>query len=272
MKQLRHLLVHLRVVGLEGIAVLRLRPLLLKLQQRFGQSAESDLYFQLRGMSRALRFRLGSSDLRVASQVFVHQEYACLCGLQDVETILDCGANVGYTSAYLLDRYPQARLIAVEPDSRNVELCRKNLEPYGSRAVVLHGAVWPRSAKLKLSVGNFRDGEAWATQVRECGPTESPDVQAWGIADLMDNFGIRRIDVLKMDIEGSEGLVFSEDSERWLRCTRRIAVEIHDRENERLVTDALEPFDFRRSASGELAVFQQAPSQSPAWRGEMLTA
>ena len=38
--------------------------------------------------------------------------------------ILDCGANVGYTSAYLLTRFPTAFLIAIEPDPGNAEILR----------------------------------------------------------------------------------------------------------------------------------------------------
>jgi hypothetical protein len=81
-----------------------------------------------------LRMRTGpSSDYLVAKQVFGEKGYAIIAKLPNVRTILDCGANVGYTSAYLLTGYPSARVIAVEPDAENCRICAENLRGYGTR-------------------------------------------------------------------------------------------------------------------------------------------
>ena len=70
--------------------------------------------------------------------------------LKSVSFILDLGANVGFASAYFLNCFPESRILAVEPDEGNVEMCRTNLEPYGERAQVLHGAVWSHNTRLSL--------------------------------------------------------------------------------------------------------------------------
>jgi hypothetical protein len=48
------------------------------------------------------------------------------------------------------------------------------------------------------------------------------------VADLMRSFDLDHIDVLKLDIEGSEKEVF-EDSAEWIDRVSAIAIELHDR-------------------------------------------
>ena len=45
---------------------------------------------------------------------------------------------------------------------------------------------------------------------------------------LMKKFNISQIDVLKIDIEGSEKELFESDYEEWLPNTRMLIIELHD--------------------------------------------
>lgn len=173
-----------------------------------------------------LEVRRGTTDLSVYRQVFVMQEYAC-CE-NDPEFILDCGANVGFTSAYLLTRFPKAELMAVEPDPGNYEQLVRNLAPYGNRARVIRGAVWSHSTRLGLAAPDYRGGGEYARQVRECGPDETETFPAFGINDLLLVAGRDRVDLLKMDIEGAEAVVFGRGHEAWIDRVGAMAVELHD--------------------------------------------
>jgi hypothetical protein len=44
----------------------------------------------------------------------------------------------------------------------------------------------------------------------------------------MENFGLKTIDVLKIDIETSEKTVFLNNYEEWLPKVRLIIIELHD--------------------------------------------
>lgn len=203
-----------------------------------------------------VQVRLGdSSDFRVFRQIFQFQEYACMRDLPDPRVILDLGANVGYASAYFLSRYPQARVIAVEPDPGNFEQCRRNLAPYGNRAQVLLGAVWSRRCKLALSSSGFRDGREWSIQVRDSsGTPEDGNVNAWDIPSLLQLAGADSVDLLKVDIERSELEVFNAASAEWLPKVRNICIELHGSDCEEAFTAALVPFDFEPQSSGELTI------------------
>jgi len=172
--------------------------------------------------------RPGTSDGNVFHQIFVEREYACLDDLRDVSFILDCGANVGYSAAYLLSRFPSARLLSVEPDPGNFEVLRANLAPYGDAARLLRSAVWSRPTGLVLSRDPYRDGMEWTRQVRECGPGEHPDLLAVDIGSLLRLYPGERISILKMDIEGAEGIVFGSNYESWIDLVDNIVIELHD--------------------------------------------
>ena len=176
----------------------------------------------------ALHYRPGTSDLNVFHQVFVEREYSCLDDLSGVDFILDCGANVGYSAAYLLSRFPTSHVMAIEPDPGNFEMLRINLAPYGDSATLLRSAVWSHPRGLVLSRAPYRDGYEWTRQVRECREGETPDVVAVDIGGILRQVPGRRISILKMDIEGAEGVVFSDNYESWIGAVDTIVVELHD--------------------------------------------
>jgi FkbM family methyltransferase len=174
-----------------------------------------------------LSARPGASDVEVFHQVFVEREYSALDDLADVKLVIDCGANVGYSSAYFLSRFPKCRLIAVEPEPGNCAILRKNLAPYGDRVQVIQAGIWPKPAHLAIAWG-YRDGRDWAVQVRECGPGEKSDLIGIDVASLIDESGFDRVSLLKMDIEGAEALLFAEGQTDWLDRVDALAIELHD--------------------------------------------
>jgi FkbM family methyltransferase len=176
----------------------------------------------------SLQYRPGTSDLNVFHQVFVEREYSCLDDLKEVVFILDCGANVGYSAAYLLSRFPDSHVMAIEPDPGNFEMLRANLAPYGDSATLLQSAVWSHTRGLVVSKVPYRDGLEWTRQVRECQPGENPDVAAVDIGSILRQVPGGRISILKVDIEGAEGVVFSDNYKSWIDCVDTIVIELHD--------------------------------------------
>lgn len=180
-----------------------------------------------RGSNHGLAYRVGASDLDVFHQVFVDREYAPLDDLSDVRLVVDCGANVGYSSAYFLSRFPSCRVIAVEPDPGNFAILEGNLRPFGDRARVVRAGVWSRNVPLKIRRERYRDGREWSIQVRPAEANEEPDLVGRSIGSLLESSGADRISLLKMDIEGAEVVVFGSDLD-WLDRVDAIAIELHD--------------------------------------------
>ncbi len=260
-----------RLYGLQGALGIRAFE---KLQQQGSTEEHPLIAIRPPGARKTLQMRLGSSDPWVAEQVFVSKEYAPLNKLRDVHTIIDCGANVGYTSAYFLDHHRKAKVLAIEAEAANLALCQRNLQAYGNRAEVLHAAVWDRAGTLELFCPvETRKQMEWAWRVRtapsstagESSPVHqerersvtqeivSGSVSSVTIGDLITRIG-GAVDILKVDIEGAEEQVFAGDTS-WLDRVRALAIEIHWGECETIVWKAMEGRDFETSTCGEVTVF-----------------
>jgi FkbM family methyltransferase len=197
----------------------------------------------------------GSSDPMVFDQIFIGAHLADLTSrVREARVIVDLGANVGYSSVFLLNAFPDAFVLAVEPDPQNAAICARNLAPYGDQARVVKAAVWNKPGRLVLSRGGG-DGREWATQVRVAQPDETAAVDALDMQSLLQMCPQPFIDILKIDIEGSEVSLFGSGAEDWLKCVRNFCVEIHGPEATLVIDQALRGFQFEATRSGEYNVY-----------------
>jgi len=202
-----------------------------------------------------------SSDDFVFDQIFVQHEYrAVLEAVSDAHFIIDLGANVGYASALFATAYPSARILCVEPDPGNYAQCVKNIAPYGDRIQALLGAVWPQCSKLKLVKGSGCDGRDWSTQVRQSVDSNTADVEAWDMPALLafsqeePRSSQRGVDILKIDIEGSEAEVFASNTAGWLHLVRNICIEFHGDDCRETFFNALHGYEYDLVNCGEFTL------------------
>ena len=134
--------------------------------------------------------------------------------------IVDVGANVGYSVLRFFLEFPDARIIAVEPGRANLAQLRKNCAGYAKLSIEECG-LWNANARLKIT--NPESGS------NSFMVSEDPDgdIPAVSLDDIIERHSLDHIDLLKIDIEGSEIEVFS-NCERWLPKVRALLVETHD--------------------------------------------
>jgi FkbM family methyltransferase len=234
-------------------AAIRLRYCDLKARASISQPHVRE--FKLKNSKFPILMRTHASDRDVLGQVFIQKEYEPI-ELSAPKMILDLGANVGYSSAYFLSKYPTARVLAVEPDPRNYEVCCHNLAPFGSRATVLHGAAWKERTKLVLDRGTYRDGRDWSTQVKPATEASalSANIDAYDMSTLVDLCEVNEIDLLKIDIEKSELELFSRDTASWLPRIRNLCIELHGADCEEVFFQALSSFSYDLTRPGDLTI------------------
>jgi FkbM family methyltransferase len=165
--------------------------------------------------------RLGSTDISVAGKVILEREYV-LPLARDPAVIVDAGAYTGISSLWFASRYPNARILALEPDPANYELLRWNVSRE-RRITPLQEALWPEDGMVAI-----RDAGAGAWGHRVSGDAGPKTVKATSMRSLMQRMGLERVDLLKLDIEGAEVELFEADSRSWLHVVDAIAVETHD--------------------------------------------
>jgi FkbM family methyltransferase len=204
--------------------------------------------------SAPLECRANTSDVHVFGQIFHAREYRCLDGVKTADFIIDCGANVGYSAAYFLSRYPSATLVAVEPDPQNFAALEVNLRPYGRRASCVCSGIWSRSVGLVFAPDTRGVGKEWARTVREVTAGETPDVEAIDIGSILKASGKERISILKIDIEGSEAAVFSDNYQSWIDKVDNLVIELHGAQCEKIFRTAVAGQGFELSRCDELTV------------------
>jgi FkbM family methyltransferase len=212
--------------------------------------------------------RGNTSDLSAFSGVFVRRTYAASPDRAAPGLIIDCGANVGYSAAFLLSRFPGSRLIAVEPETSNFAQLEQNLAPYGAAATLIHSAVWSHPTPLVIDKSPYRDGKHWSSHVREARRGELATMVAIDIGTLLAQSGESRLALLKMDIEGAEAVVFRHNFERWIDRVDAIAIELHD---DSAFGDATAAFSqaiagrgFALTRHGEIVLCRRADGDQPA--------
>ena len=174
--------------------------------------------------------RKGTSDIGVFTAIFAFNEFAVDIEVPENGVIIDCGANIGISAVYFAKRYPQATVIALEPNQANFELCQKNTHDL-KNVICLKTAIWTHSCELSLQ--NPQD-EDWAFRYNDQKDNEITEsakgekVAAVSVSDLIEKYDLKRIDIMKVDIEGAEKDLFSGESLSWMNLVDNFIVELHD--------------------------------------------
>jgi FkbM family methyltransferase len=213
--RLRNVLDYRREIGLLGTLAL--------LRQR---SKGVDVFeLPVRGFATPIFCRSTGSDFAVLRQVMGHQD-AAIEFTSPPELVIDAGANVGYSSLVFTRHYPMATIVAIEPDRANCVMFHRNCAAY-PRIRLLEGALWPRKAMLAIT---NPEAAAFEYQVGEAaGAAEADRVRAYTIPEIIEMHGGRRVNLLKLDIEGAEHALFTQGAEEWLPLVDVLIVELHDR-------------------------------------------
>jgi FkbM family methyltransferase len=179
-----------------------------------------------------------TSDVSVFYEIFALKLYKV--PKEEIISIMDLGANVGYASIYFAHFFPKARIIAVEPEVSNYRALLENTQNYHNISCV-HAPIWPEETELALQ---NPDGSNWSFHYKEPENIASgPVIKAQTLPGLMEKFNLERINLLKIDIEGGENDLFASDT-GWLRHVDCLQIEIHSDEAKKTVFSALAAYSY----------------------------
>jgi FkbM family methyltransferase len=170
-----------------------------------------------------------SRDYDTAYEIFLLRIYDTCLEPQSVRRIVDLGGNVGYSCLFWCWNYPSASVLTFEPHPVHCELLAWHLRENScsDRVTLLPAAATTHPGRASLT-----DEDDASTIVVGAGSTRR-DCQTLAIEtlDVFEAIGIEPIDILKMDIEGSEYEIMSDSRfDALLARTRYVIVEWHDRE------------------------------------------
>jgi FkbM family methyltransferase len=165
-----------------------------------------------------ISYRRNRGDIQAIREIWFMPTYLPPFPSDGLDVVVDVGANIGFTTVYFARRHGARTCIAVEPDADNARVLRRNLEQNGIRAIVLQAAV------------GHRDGTAYFARAEESTLGRLADdglpVRVLSMPTVLAELGGRRVDLLKVDIEGGEGELFSGDT-AWLDDVDALMMEFH---------------------------------------------
>lgn len=135
--------------------------------------------------------------------------------------IIDCGANIGLSAKYFSQVYPEARIVAIEPDEDNVIQMRKHCD--ADRVSIRQAAVASSEMKGKLVDPGLGNSGYRVTEDQE------GSLQMLSISSILEE--TRRANLspflIKIDIEGAESELFSRNVD-WINEFPLVIIELHD--------------------------------------------
>lgn len=204
------------------------------------------LYYSIK--FRPLILRKNTSDWKAFKQIFIARDYDFPVNIEP-KFIVDGGANVGYASLFFVDKFPNAEIFAIEPEKSNFDVLKKNTAQFKQIKPIKAG-LWHKKAYLKVSDIGLN---MWGFVTEESGPDDY-DVRTVTIDEVLKQTKRNKIDILKLDIEGAEKELFSENYDSWLGGVNILIIELHDRMKEGCSAafySAIKKYNFEQCKRGE---------------------
>lgn len=169
----------------------------------------------------SVNLRLGLADGFLLEEIFLRGIYDFIdVHIKDCRFILDLGANVGYTMFLFAQKWPNASMLGVEPESENFAALVKQVSNLD--AAVAKGFVGSDHSDRVLDLESTECAYRLVPRLQATGNTQ--ETQWLSIEELIGSREV--IDLVKCDIEGSERELFRSCS-TWIRRVKYILVELH---------------------------------------------
>jgi FkbM family methyltransferase len=181
--------------------------------------------YRLRDSSVRIALRHHTPDVMVLDEVFSQAEYelpgeveAALRAAGRPLRVVDLGANIGLFGAFVLKRFPDASILAVEADPANADVHAATIAANtGTDWTLLRGAADVTGGRARFATGAFA-----TSRLAEPGE-QATEIETVDVLPVLVE-----ADFVKIDIEGGEWAILSDP--RWHQ-TRALAVvvEYHQR-------------------------------------------
>lgn len=164
-----------------------------------------------------IRFVDSSTFLSMYYLIFVSQGYRFHAASRS-PLILDCGANIGMSVLKFKRLYPDAHIVAFEPDPKICATLRYNVQTNRlSQIDVVEAAVWTEMGKIPFMADHADSGRVVHVQDQQTLP-----VNCVRLRDYLN----QPVDLLKIDVEGAEASILLDCADR-LSSVRAIILEYH---------------------------------------------
>ena len=187
-------------------------------------SAPLTVFFEFREKTIRIECRDDLCDVQSIVSVFGEENYGWLAEMEPLHRVMDLGAHLGAFGLYLRLFHPEADVLCVEPDPRNVKLLRLNLPEH--RVTVLEAAVTGDGTPDRVPL---------AFPVRRTDETSGPekvrlDVVGRTFSSILSSVYEAEVDLVRVEIgEGTPNLLAATPPHLLCRV-KHFLVEYHSTE------------------------------------------
>lgn len=184
--------------------------------------------------------RVYAGDLDIFYEIFYKKIYE-LPHTLDKRVIIDAGANVGLATLYFLSRMPHAMIYCIEPDPDNFTFLEKNLqdEIKSGKIIPLLAGLYGQDGLMSLKKGQLK----YNSVITDADEGNSVNVACYSVPGFFKKINIDKVDIIKLDIEGSEENIFKNNLS-WLRDVNYLLIEFHSKRIEEICTEKLIAYKF----------------------------
>ncbi len=145
--------------------------------------------------------------------------------------IIDLGGNEGYFTLAALEKAPKAKIIAVEANPVAFKILKKNMQANKLKVKLVNSVVSEVKGRVNFeivkgvtAIGGLRvqGKRSWLAQEY----VKKVKLNSTTLEEICKRFKIKKIDLLKIDIEGGEFRVL-KSSKKLLKNIKKIVVEVH---------------------------------------------
>ena len=159
-----------------------------------------------------------ASFLFIRREVFVQQIYKFNTG-SPIPYIIDAGANIGLSIFYFKKLYPNAEIVAFEPDEKIFQVLENNVKVFNLDNVQLFKkGCWNREEVLNF----YSEGADGGRIANDFDKNNIIKIETTSLRSFLN----KKVDFLKIDIEGAETVVMN-DIKDLLINVENIFIEYH---------------------------------------------
>lgn len=133
--------------------------------------------------------------------------------------IFDVGSRDCVQSIEFYNAFPNSKIYAFECNPNTIDICKKNIEQYSDRITLIEGAVCDYNGNITFypinqqkTITTWKDGNPGASSIFksngqyaiETYVQDEITTQCHRLDSVMDKYGIPKVDIIWMDLQGAE--------------------------------------------------------------------
>ena len=170
--------------------------------------------------------------------------------------IIDLGANIGIETLRFNYLFPNSKIISVEPDKENYEILKKNTND-NKNIITLNNGIWNDDFFLKIKYKSIDNSQKISFTKASSG---DQSVKSITVSTIIKQHALNKIDILKIDLEGAENVIFDTTCDYWLDFVDIFIIECPDNDAPFVTQKIFDAFrrnnlNFKTLISGENLIF-----------------